>query len=193
MIKLGGSLARSNGLRRWLNAIARHGAGHAIIVPGGGRFADEVRDAQRLWGFDDATAHRMAILAMEQYGLMLCGLCGQLAPAASESELTAILKHGDVALWLPSAMTLRASDIPASWSVTADSLAAWLAARLVARRLVLVKALRADQIGGSMDEIRARQIVDADFPNFADCGFAVDVLGCDEYERLVSLLTLTPA
>ena len=109
-------------------------------MPGGGPFADQVREAQRQWRFDDATAHRMALLAMEQYGLMLCGLHRALRPAASRVEISRLRRLGLVPVWLPTAMALGRPEIAESWDVTSDSLAAWLAGALAIGRLVLVKS-----------------------------------------------------
>src|SRR5258706_129790 len=52
VIKLGGSFAFSADLGEWIAAIAGC-AGRAVIVPGGGPFADAVRAAQAQMGFDD--------------------------------------------------------------------------------------------------------------------------------------------
>src|SRR5262249_58016417 len=46
-----------------------------------------------------------------------------------------------VPVWSPTRMVLKA-DIPATWDVTADSLAAWLARTVAAPRLLLVKRAR---------------------------------------------------
>jgi aspartokinase-like uncharacterized kinase len=75
VVRLGGSHAFSPWLRPWLAAI-RAAAGGVVVVPGGGPFADAVRLAQTAMGFDDLAAHRMALLAMAQYGLALAGLGG---------------------------------------------------------------------------------------------------------------------
>ncbi|NIR60629.1 MAG: hypothetical protein GWO02_14520, partial [Gammaproteobacteria bacterium] len=88
VVKVGGSLARCASLGRWIDVLATEGAGRVVLVPGGGVFADAVREAQARWGFNDVTAHRMAVLAMEQTGLMLAGLRGDLVPAATPLELT---------------------------------------------------------------------------------------------------------
>jgi len=130
IVKLGGSLAGSTSLAQWLQIIATQGAGKAVVVPGGGAFADAVRDAQEKTGFDDRTAHRMALLAMEQFGLMLCGLQSGLVPAGSSAGIRSALGRGEVPVWTPSTMVLSDPSIPESWEVTSDSLSAWLAARL---------------------------------------------------------------
>src|SRR5260221_6528865 len=139
VVKLGGSLAFAAALTDWLAALAS-GRGRAVLVPGGGPFADQVREAQRRRPFDDATAHRMALLAMEQYGLLLCGLHPALRPAKSRAEIAWLRRQGLVPVWLPSAMALGQPEIEESWDVTSDSLAAWLAGALGLRQLVLVKS-----------------------------------------------------
>ena len=139
VVKLGGSLAFAPALTEWLAALAA-GGGRAILVPGGGPFADQVRDAQRRRPFDDATAHRMALLAMEQYGLMLCGLHPALRPAATRAAIARVRRQGMVPVWLPSTMALDRPEIAESWDVTSDSLAAWLTGTLGLRHLALVKS-----------------------------------------------------
>ncbi len=69
VVKLGGSVVRDAALEPWLEVIgdARQ---PIVIVPGGGTLADEVRACQRQLGFADATAHRMALLAMDQLAWM---------------------------------------------------------------------------------------------------------------------------
>ena len=66
IVKLGGSLGRDPVLKEWLDTLVALGSGRVVIVPGGGGFAEEVRDQQELWRFDDLAAHNMAVLAMAQ-------------------------------------------------------------------------------------------------------------------------------
>jgi 5-(aminomethyl)-3-furanmethanol phosphate kinase len=186
VVKLGGSLATSTSLKRWLEVLAQAGGGNAVIVPGGGPFADAVRAAQALLNFDDVIAHSMALLAMEQYGLLLCGLNPALAPAATLAEIADVMDRGRVPVWFPSRMLAREPGIPATWDVTSDSLAAWLARRLNAERLVLVKACAAPEPGAPHAQWVSEAMVDRAFPVFA-AGLNVRLLGGDEpseFERL---------
>jgi len=167
VVKLGGSLAADPVLRDWLDVLATHGRGRVVLVPGGGPFADQVRDAQESWGFPDDVAHRMALHAMEQFGLMLLGLAPSLIPAATEDDVRRVLQTARVAVWLPVAMTIAEDEIPANWDVTSDSLAAWFAQRLNAERLILVKAAPAPRPDLEPAELSRLGIVDAAFPEFA--------------------------
>lgn len=166
VVKLGGSLLGSAELPRWLELLAEHGDGRVVIVPGGGVFADAVRQAQAHTGMDDATAHHLAVLAMDQYGLLLNGLCPQLATAASEQELASRSWQHRAIVWLPSQMVLADESIQPSWEVTSDSLAAWLAGKLKARRLVLVKSVAPQDLQGTGEALLRQHVIDPQFPQF---------------------------
>jgi 5-(aminomethyl)-3-furanmethanol phosphate kinase len=165
VVKLGGSYAFSTHLREWTDAIAVCG-GRVVVVPGGGPFADAVREAQRKMGLDDRAAHQMALLAMDQYGCALASLGERLAPAASAAAIRRILLDGGVPVWSATRMVLAARDIPWSWSVTSDSLAAWLAGRIGAKRLLLVKHVKPSADSLRAEDLVARGIVDPAFPRF---------------------------
>ena len=139
VVKLGGRLARDDGaLRAWCAQIGACGVRHPLlVVPGGGSFADAVRAHDRRFGLRDETAHRMAILAMDQFGWAL----SDLIPGAVRRNDLAPVRAGAVSILLPAALLAERDPLPASWDVTADSIAAWVAGVAFAERLVLVKAV----------------------------------------------------
>ncbi len=159
VVKLGGSFAFSVHLPAWIEAIAAC-AGRVVIVPGGGPFADTVRAAQLRMGFDDRAAHDMAILAMEQYGRALASLDRRLSPADSTEAIRRDLNAGRVPVWMPARMTRLANDIAPSWDLTSDSLAAWLAGTIGARRLFLVKHVEFHSRAVGGDGLAASGVVD---------------------------------
>lgn len=189
VIKLGGSLSYDAGLRPWLDALASMGGGRIIIVPGGGPFADLVRDAQQHWEFDDEAAHRMALLAMQQNGLLLAALCPALLPAESEEDLRAVLTRGRTALWLPQSLTAGNAELEASWNVSSDSIAAWLAQRMNAERLILVKSCSVPPPPVDAHALSAAGSVDRAFPEFAR-GACFDTLLLEKTQlpRMLELL-----
>ena len=177
VIKIGGSCASSLDLRRW-TALVAGGGGRAVVVPGGGPFADAVRAAQPRIGFDDAAAHHMAMLGMEQFGHALASFDRRLAVAASMAALRRALAADKVAVWLPARMAMTAADIPASWQVTSDSLAAWLAGRLGASRLLLLKQVELPRQPVAAGALAEQGVVDPAFPKFLKAsGAAAFVLG----------------
>jgi aspartokinase-like uncharacterized kinase len=123
VVKVGGGVG-ADALRALCTAIGELGVRHPLlVVPGGAHFADAVRDADRRFGLPAATSHRMAILGMEQFGCLLSALI-----PGTRTEV------------LPLA-GLPLDELPASWQVTSDSIAAWVAVRVGAGRLVLIKGV----------------------------------------------------
>jgi 5-(aminomethyl)-3-furanmethanol phosphate kinase len=139
VVKVGGGLAREAGdgaLRALCTQIAEAGARHPLlVVPGGGRFADAVREHDRRFGLRPRTAHWMAILAMEQFGWALT----DLIPGAARCADLGSVREGVVSVLLPAALLAERDPLPESWGVTSDSIAAWVAGTAGAERLVLVK------------------------------------------------------
>ena len=142
VLKVGGALGRDgDGLRALCTAIGEAAARHPLlVVPGGGRFADAVRDEDERFGLAATTHHRMAILAMDQFGLMLADLVPGAGVCEDLESAAALMRDHRAAILLPSKLALAAADLPASWDVTSDSIAAWVAGRARARRVVLLKA-----------------------------------------------------
>ena len=140
VVKLGGSVVRSGELTAWLDAIAA-APQPTIVVPGGGALADEVRACQERLGFGDASAHRMALLAMDQLAWAVAGLRQGFEVGATEEGLRAALGRGSVGVWAPYALISGRTDIEESWRLTSDSLALWLAARIGAARCYLIKSI----------------------------------------------------
>ncbi len=174
--KLGGSLAGSPLLGAWLDAFAAWRT-PLIVVPGGGRFARDVRADQLREGFSDAEAHRRALRAMERFGAVLAGHSARFVPAALRGDIAGALEAGKIPVWLPSVMALAAPDIPASWDMTSDSLAAWLAGACGATRLLLLKSCDV-AAPVSVRALAAQGIVDPLFAHFsARSGAAVYVAG----------------
>jgi 5-(aminomethyl)-3-furanmethanol phosphate kinase len=164
IVKLGGSHATGPHLKAWLGAIAAQ-AGSIAIVPGGGPFADAVRTAQPSVGYDDRTAHVMALMAMAQFGLALESLNPALTLAASRSAILRALKGGKIPIWSPETMT-RAAALPETWDLTSDSLAAWLAGALGAGRLLLIKHGYFATETVDAQGLAARGVVDPLFPRY---------------------------
>jgi aspartokinase-like uncharacterized kinase len=165
VVKLGGSLFDAPQLREWLDVLAVRGAGRVVVVPGGGRLADAVRAEQPRLGFDDLAAHNMAVLAMAQAAHALHSLQPALELAADAEQAAAVLGRGAAALWQALDAMRDAPDALTSWDVTSDSLAAWLAERLGAQQLVLVKWHEASPSGH--EQLSAEGFVDRAFARFA--------------------------
>lgn len=178
VVKLGGSLLGTPELKQWLALLAEQSDGRIVIVPGGGVFAEAVREHQGFGQYGDPAAHQMALLAMEQYGHVLQSLQPDLVTAASELEISERSWQHRAIVWMPSRMVLADEDIPESWDVTSDSLAAWLAAKIGADRLVLVKHRAVTEHPLPVRRLVAEGVLDKAFEQFAArLGCPVQLLG----------------
>jgi aspartokinase-like uncharacterized kinase len=140
VLKVGGSLGRGQGLARLCQEIAWQGKERRLlVVPGGGPFADQVRSASRIHHLGETAAHRMALLAMDQYGLLLADLLPGAAATADILSARQAAAQGRVAVLLPAALVTQADPLPHSWQVTSDSIAAWIAGLVKTGLLVLIK------------------------------------------------------
>ena len=171
VLKVGGSLShRPSTLRRLMVVLGALGRTRTlVVVPGGGPFADAVRRADRRFRLDDTAAHWMAILAMDQYAYLLA----QLAPAAACVRGSAEVRARRLNVLAPSGWLRRADPLPHAWSVTSDSIAAWVARQLGARGLVLLKDVDGQLEAGRRRPPRLRRrvgrrrlagVVDGHFP-----------------------------
>lgn len=176
VVKLGGSLLESGKLFDCLHHIATKNQ-HTVVVCGGGVFADTVREAQKKWHFNDVTAHEMAILAMQQNAL----LCQNLQPEFRLFSKTQNFQNQQFSIWLPDIVELNADNISPSWEVTSDSLAAWLAKKLNAQELIVVKSCEID-LTLTIADLTEKFIVDGNFANFAEeAEFNLKVISVTEF------------
>jgi aspartokinase-like uncharacterized kinase len=162
VVKVGGGVG-AGALRPLCAMLGALGERHPLlVVPGGAGFADAVRDADRRFGLRAETADRMAILGMEQFGWLL----GDLIPGATRSTRLERVRAGRAVVLLPAGLALE--GLPASWAVTSDSIAAWVAGRVGADRLVLVKhaealTSRGELQAGAVDDHLPTVLADASF------------------------------
>ena len=186
VLKIGGSLAGSDRARYVLDQVKRS-ARDIVVVPGGGVYADAVRTDQVREGFDDAEAHRRAIIAMHRIASEFQVLQPQLIPAGSEDAVRDAWRHARAAVWLPWPMVEQEPSIPQDWTVTSDALAAWLAAKL-AGEVALIKSC-AIPAHASLQDLAAAGITDPQFPKLvAQSALVWHVLGEGDEGRLTQLL-----
>lgn len=199
VVKIGGSLLEARDgeiperLRCVLSLLDR-AARPVVVVPGGGAFADAVRQEQQRLGLSDKAAHRMAQLAMHQVALVIADCAVQAAcarrfvAAECEAAIGGALAARHIPIWLPLPMTDGDPAIPEDWSVTSDSLAAWLAARLSVPQLVLLKSAPVPA-GSTAAELATAGIVDPVFARFVgESALSWRVLGPGDLGELAAIV-----
>lgn len=164
VLKLGGSLLSHAPLTQILQLATRAVNGQVVIVPGGGVFAEQVRLTQQQWQYDDQTAHYMAILAMQQMALLLQSLCAGLVIVNNVAMIRDSMQQSTV-IWSPLSSELDATGIPASWDITSDTLAAWLAVQLSIEHVMLVKSAEFSA-DSTIAQLSASGVIDKAFARF---------------------------
>ncbi|HPX73114.1 MAG TPA: uridylate kinase, partial [Methanoregulaceae archaeon] len=99
-----------------------------LIVPGGGRFATQVREM----GISGDPAHWMAIAAMEQMGWFIA--------SREVNTVTSLRVPSRVEVLLPYTLLRNTDPLPHSWDVTSDTISAWIASSL-SLPLILLKSV----------------------------------------------------
>ena len=188
VVKLGGSIVRGGTLAGWLDVLA-DAERPLVLVPGGGALADEVRHCQRQLGFGDVTAHRMALLAMDQLAWAIAGMTPGFEVGATIEDLRTLIQRGLVPVWAPSAFLADRTDVEATWRLTSDSLALWLAGKLGAQSCCVVKSATMAHRPVSADVLRNDGIVDDAFPAMlGETGVATAIFGRGDEAGLAAFL-----
>ena len=142
VVKFGGSLFNGGRLGDWIHHLNRWAQGKCVIlVPGGGEFANIIRRLQAACQMHDEIAHELALGAMRQSGEIISRLCERAPSFKSLRQLESMVDDNGIYLWVPSSEEFRATNMPRNWSVTSDSIALWMAIRLGAVELILLKSV----------------------------------------------------
>ncbi len=141
ILHLSSSLIGQPSLQAWLDLVEREGDGKVIIVPDAGDMLLSTQWALSKYEVDalsNVTINRMVLRAMEQYGLLIRGLCPKLVEGHTELELAERGWQHRGIVWMPAHMVQREQILINSNEVGAASFSAWLAHCLGAEHLVMV-------------------------------------------------------
>jgi len=143
VIKVGGSLAEDPAaLRALCTKLGEIAKKHMIlVVPGGGKFADVVREFDQQFALSCNISHRMAILGMDQFGLLLSQIIPNSCAIYSLNDAKQLSESKSVPIFLPSQLMFHEDPLENSWTVTSDSIATFIASRLRVSKVILVTAV----------------------------------------------------
>jgi len=164
VLKIGGGLASIPDALETVCAAAAELARmrRLVVVPGGGPFADSVREFDRHHGLTDDAAHWMAILGMDQYAHVLAQRIDRAVLLEEPGAIGAAVGAGRPVVLAPYRWMRSADVLPHSWEVTSDSVAAFIAGALDAAHLALVKPREGN--AEEMVDGYFLQVVPADLP-----------------------------
>jgi 5-(aminomethyl)-3-furanmethanol phosphate kinase len=176
VVKVGGGLlGKAGAFDLVIEALVAFRPGRRLVViPGGGPFADAVRQMFRRVKIGEDAAHWMAVLGMDQYAHAVAARAPDAQLVEQPAEIAAALDAGRLPVLAPYRWLKAADPLPHSWDVTSDSIAAWVAGALGARRLVLIKPAGGD----------ARTLVDPAFLRSLPPGVEHLVVTADDLGQL---------
>ena len=150
VIKVGGSLFDWPELaRRLTEMIDAHQASHReerlVLIAGGGPAADVVRALDCVHNLGDRRAHRLALHAMDLTAIILAELLDGTVVVSTLDAFRAVCSNDSIPILAPRLILDEIDSSgqdgpPASWDVTSDSIAAWMALHIGADRLILLKS-----------------------------------------------------
>ena len=176
VVKIGGGLlGKAGAFDMVIEAVTAFAPGRRLaIVPGGGPFADAVRQMFRRIEIGEDAAHWMAVLGMDQYAHALAARIPNAVLVDAADAIAAAVKAGRLPVVAPYRWLRGADPLPHSWDVTSDSIAAWIAGVLRARRIVLIKPVGPDR----------KKLVDAYFVRALPAGVEHLIVTADDLGQL---------
>ncbi|MFX1293265.1 MAG: hypothetical protein ACFFD2_00205 [Promethearchaeota archaeon] len=140
VIKVGGSVLQKNSVKDLCKSLDKLIKKFSfVILPGGGAFANLVRNYYKIYQNSDDSAHWMAILSENILGFLILEYLELGKPVFSVSEISEILNSSQIPIFMPFQYIFEQDPLPHSWKVTSDSIAAYLAEILQAKKLILLK------------------------------------------------------
>lgn len=144
IIKFGGSITERGTLKqivhlgKTLSSLFDRKQNFAVI-PGGGLFAEFVRETQEKYKLDDEQAHWMAIQAMEQHASLLLKFIpnSNLHDFSSKDFESLILDKLPILRVMKYMRT--ESDLEKTWNSTSDAIATEIAVKIKAKKIVFLK------------------------------------------------------
>jgi len=133
VVKIGGSLTyNSKNLLLNLKEMDKK----IVIVPGGGNFANSVRELYEKTELGDFGAHKIATLCTDLTGIYFSEISG-IKTADNLFDAKRILENENIVIILPSKIILSTDELPCSWDVTSDSFAGYIAKLLKSKMLII--------------------------------------------------------
>lgn len=145
VLKVGGSLLDWSALPDRLGPLlVDRQPKNCVILVGGGRVVDAIRDLDRAHGLDQDRAHALAIRALDLTAHILADLIPATRVVERLADLPPAWSQGLIPILAPRHWLVeddRSPDaLPHHWDVTSDAIAARLAVRLQSPELVLLKS-----------------------------------------------------
>ena len=197
-IKIGGSLLGNKKLTHFLKLIVKQKK-KCVLIPGGGIFADTVRQQQRKLKFNNLTAHNLSVLSMLQVGYILQSKITNYCEIISNVNQLSYSKNHNVYIWNPEQEITRKKNVQTNWDMTSDTIALKVSKQINSNVLIIVKSCEISGEKAKIEpyklnvdtaiELSKINVLDKAFPTvFMECVFPVYVISIFQMEFFEKLL-----
>ncbi len=196
IIKLGGSLGGTKTIDMLANTIDKLSLEFSLVIlPGGGEYADFIREKSKSIKATEKTTHAQAVLATAQYGHYLASIIRQSVIAHSNADVNKALQQNKTPVFIPYPLALDCNKVPASWDATSDTISAVVCQELRFGGLILLKSVDGIMIDGKLaptvtrNEATRSGVVDPLFCRRLGEGWDVCIINGRHPERLEDIVT----
>ncbi|WP_457613931.1 [5-(aminomethyl)furan-3-yl]methyl phosphate kinase [Methanocaldococcus sp.] len=137
LIKIGGSLTYdAEPLLKTLKSYAKEKNKKIVIIPGGGEFANVVRNIDKALNISNSLSHKLAIKCMDLIGEVYAEI-GDIKAYDTLFDLKREIEKEKIAILLPSKILLSTDIAEHSWAITSDSLSLYIGKLLDVREVII--------------------------------------------------------
>ena len=198
-IKIGGSLLGNRKLTNFLKIIVQEKR-KCVLIPGGGVFADTVRQQQQQLKFDNLTAHNLSVLSMLKVGYILKDrITKNYCQIVKITNQLSYSEKCNIYIWNPEQEICSVKNIYTNWSTTSDTIALKVSRQINSEVLIIIKSceIPSEQKNNQSLKLNERKaielskinILDKAFPHaFMECLFPVYVISINQLKLFKELL-----
>ena len=133
VVKLGGSLFPEDAVEFCKSLVGKK----ALVICGGGEFANKIREYDGIMDFSDSASHKTAILCMDILGMLVADKVQDAEAAYSLEDAKKVLNEGKLPVLLPSRLLEYLDPLEHSWKVTSDSISVYISWLLKTKILIV--------------------------------------------------------
>ncbi len=123
VVKIGGSLQSTEYIKKWIDSIRINRNTSFLIIFGGGKYANKIREEQKIKKYNDYEAHKLAIDAMRRLAFDNLKNLKDFDVIDSLEDIKKNNKKRKLMIWMPSVEEINDFNIPLNWRATSDSIA----------------------------------------------------------------------
>lgn len=133
VVKIGGSLFPEDAIELCKTLTGKK----ALIICGGGEFANKIREYDENINFSDTATHKTAIHCMDIIGMLLADKIDGVIAVYSLEDAKKAVDDGKLPVLLPSKLFEYLDPLEHSWKVTSDSISVYISWLLKTKILIV--------------------------------------------------------